>query len=48
MHAVLKLVLFQPEFLELYKEGLSFECSDGISRRLFPRFMVYSADYPER
>ncbi|KAL5514487.1 hypothetical protein ACEPAG_2576 [Sanghuangporus baumii] len=48
MQAVLKLVLFQPDFLEAYTEGITFICSDGVTQRLFPRFMVYSADYPER
>ena len=43
------LVLIQdPEFLEAYVNGLIVQCIDGIKRRLFPRFFVYSADYPEK
>lgn len=48
IHAVLTLVLFQPEFLEAYKDGILFRCTDNVVRRLFPRIMMYSADYPER
>ena len=41
------LILIQdPEFLEAYINGIVVECIDGIKRRLFPRFFVYSADYP--
>jgi hypothetical protein len=43
------LILIQdPEFLEAYINGIVVECIDGIRRRLFPRFFVYSADYPEK
>ena len=43
------LILIQdPEFLEAYVNGIVIECIDGIKRRLFPRFFVYSADYPEK
>ena len=41
------LILIQdPEFLNAYVNGIIVECIDGIKRRLFPRFFVYSADYP--
>ena len=43
------LILIQdPKFLEAYINGIVIECIDGIKRRLFPRFFVYSADYPEK
>jgi hypothetical protein len=43
------LILIQdPEFLDAYVNGIIVECIDGIKRRLFPRFFVYSADYPEK
>lgn len=48
MHAVLRLVLLQDDFLDAYKNGIEFVCNDGVTRHLFPRYMIYSADYPER
>jgi hypothetical protein len=43
------LILIQdPEFLDAYLNGIIIECIDGIKRRLFPRFFIYSADYPEK
>jgi len=43
------LILIQdPEFLDAYINGIVVVCIDGIKRRLFPRFFVYSADYPEK
>lgn len=48
MQAVLSLVLLQDDVLDAYKNGIEFDCSDGVTRRLFPRFTAYSADYPER
>ncbi|KAL5482917.1 hypothetical protein ACEPAI_9512 [Sanghuangporus weigelae] len=47
MQAVLSLAVLQPDFLNAYKNGFLFLCCDGVHRRLFPRIMVYSADYPE-
>ena len=48
MHAVLKFLLSDPEFLHAYKYGIVVECADGIKRRVYPRFFTYSADYPEK
>ncbi|KAL5480587.1 hypothetical protein ACEPAI_1858 [Sanghuangporus weigelae] len=48
MQAVLSLAVLQPDFLNAYENGFLFLCCDGVHRRLFPRIMVYSADYPER
>jgi hypothetical protein len=43
------LILIQdPEFLDAYLNGIIVDCIDGIKHRLFPRFFVYSADYPEK
>ena len=33
--------------MDAYVHGIILEFSDGILRRLFPRFFTYSADYPE-
>jgi len=41
-------LLQDPEFLDAYINGMIVECIDGIKRRLFPRFFIYSADYPEK
>ena len=48
MQRVLALVLFQESFLEAYATGIPLDCSDGVKRRLFPRYMTYTADYPEK
>ena len=47
IHAIYMLLL-DDEFIEAYKNGILIQCSDGITRRVFPRFFVYSADYPEK
>ncbi|KAG6913513.1 hypothetical protein DXG01_006243, partial [Tephrocybe rancida] len=47
IHAVWKYLLTD-EFKKIYKEGIVLECGDGIWRRLYPRFFLYSADYKER
>ncbi|KZT63257.1 hypothetical protein DAEQUDRAFT_780622 [Daedalea quercina L-15889] len=41
-------LLLDPEFRKAYIEGLLWQCGDHILRRLFPRFFIYSADYPEK
>ncbi|KAJ7191901.1 hypothetical protein GGX14DRAFT_380652 [Mycena pura] len=48
MHAVWGELLLTPEFLEAYFHGIDIKCGDGKIRRLFPRFLTYSADYPEK
>ncbi|KAF7793821.1 hypothetical protein EIP86_004942 [Pleurotus ostreatoroseus] len=40
--------LMDEKFMEAYEHGMLVKCGDGILRRLFPRFFIYSADYPER
>jgi hypothetical protein len=47
MHAIWDLLL-TPEFIHAYVNGIVVKCYDGIERRIFPRFMTYSADYPEK
>jgi Plavaka transposase len=46
-HAVITLIL-KGEFAEAYRNGIVIEFPDGVSRRIFPRFYCYSADYPEK
>ncbi|KIJ11125.1 hypothetical protein PAXINDRAFT_52664, partial [Paxillus involutus ATCC 200175] len=47
IHAIWKLLLNE-EFVEAYRKGILIRCADGITRRIFPRFFTYSADYPEK
>ncbi|KIJ14904.1 hypothetical protein PAXINDRAFT_78160 [Paxillus involutus ATCC 200175] len=47
VQAIWKLLL-DKEFMHAYKYGLVIRCGDGITRRIFPRFFTYSADYPEK
>ena len=46
-HEVVKLIL-EGKFAEAYKHGIMIMFPDGITRRVFPRFYSYSADYPEK
>jgi len=41
-------LLLDDDFLHAYKYGMVVKCSDGIERRVYPRFLTYSADYPEK
>lgn len=47
MHAVWDLLL-TVEFIHAYLHGVVIKCYDGVTRRIFPRFFTYSADYPEK
>ncbi len=47
MHSVWK-ALLDEEFMHAYHYGVVVKCSDGIERRIYPRFFTYSADYPEK
>lgn len=42
------LFLMDSEFMHAYEHGIVILCGDGVKRRVFPRFFVYSADYPEK
>ncbi|EKM75172.1 hypothetical protein AGABI1DRAFT_46869 [Agaricus bisporus var. burnettii JB137-S8] len=40
--------LLNDEFKNAHKYGIIVKCKDGQFRRFYPRFFVYSADYPEK
>ncbi|OSC99224.1 hypothetical protein PYCCODRAFT_1416437 [Trametes coccinea BRFM310] len=42
------LLLLDDEFLDAYENGILVLCGDGVTRRIFPRILTYSADYPEK
>jgi hypothetical protein len=42
------LLLLDDKLIDAYLHGTVVECSDGTSRRFFPRFFTYSCDYPEK
>lgn len=48
MHVIIWELMLDPEFMHAYKHGIVVECADKIMRQLFPRFFMYSADYPEK
>ncbi|KAG9091927.1 hypothetical protein FRC06_000322 [Ceratobasidium sp. 370] len=41
-------VLLDDEFIHAWFNGVVIKCADGIPRRVFPRIITYSADYPEK
>ena len=41
-------LLLTPDFMLAYVQGLVLVCADNMKRRLYPRFFVYTADYPEK
>ncbi|KAG8739756.1 hypothetical protein FRC12_016207 [Ceratobasidium sp. 428] len=47
MHAVW-ISLLDDEFIDAWKNGVVIDCKDGVRRRVFPRILTYSADYPEK
>ena len=42
------LLLLDPKFMQAWLEGIVVLCGDGVRRRLFFRFFIYAADYPEK
>lgn len=40
--------MLDAEFIHAYKNGVVVTCNDGVERRIFPRILTYSADYPEK
>ncbi|CUA77715.1 putative ubiquitin carboxyl-terminal hydrolase FAF-Y [Rhizoctonia solani] len=40
--------LLDDQFVDAWVHGCVIECADGIKRRVYPRILTYSADYPER
>lgn len=47
IHAVFSVILNE-RFVDAYRHGFVIECGDSCHRRLFPRIIMYSADYPEK
>lgn len=47
MHAVLRIVM-NTDFVEAYHHGIILKCGDGVTRRVFPHILTYSADYLEK
>ncbi|KAG8729146.1 hypothetical protein FRC10_004213 [Ceratobasidium sp. 414] len=47
MHAVWS-ALLDDDFVHAWKHGVVIQCADGVVRRVFPRILTYSADYPEK
>jgi hypothetical protein len=47
MRAVWMLML-DDKLMHAYVHGIVIECADGVKRLIFPRFFLYSADYPEK
>jgi hypothetical protein len=41
-------LLLDDEFMEAYENSVVITCADSVTRRIFPRFFTYSADYPEK
>nr|GAT50466.1 predicted protein [Mycena chlorophos] len=41
-------LLLSDEFMDTYDNGVKIRCRDGVVRLVFPRFLTYSADYPEK
>jgi hypothetical protein len=46
-HAVLRLIL-DSDLMRAYTYGEAIKLYDEITRALFPRFLFYCADYPEK
>ncbi|KAI0309441.1 hypothetical protein OF83DRAFT_65518 [Amylostereum chailletii] len=47
VHGVWELLLDE-RFMDAYRNGIVVRCGDGIVRRIYPRLLIYSADYPEK
>jgi hypothetical protein len=46
-HAVLRLLL-DDDLMHAYTDGEAIKLFDQVMRAMFPRFLFYSADYPEK
>ena len=46
-HAIWRLLLDE-DLMRAYTEGEAIKLLDEIMRAMFPRFLFYSADYPEK
>ncbi|KIL59478.1 hypothetical protein M378DRAFT_131528 [Amanita muscaria Koide BX008] len=47
MHSAWRFLL-DDEFIHAYRYGIIIRCYDGVERRVYPRILTYSADYPEK
>ena len=47
MHAVW-MNLLDDEIIDAYVNGILIEFIDGVTHRVFPRILTYSADYPKK
>lgn len=47
MHEVWSYLL-DNELVHGWQNGIVTECADGITRRVLPHIITYSADYPEK
>ena len=47
MHAIWR-ILLSDDFVKACRHGIVVKCYDGVTRRLYPWFFTYSADYPEK
>ncbi|KAF8057993.1 hypothetical protein FPV67DRAFT_1429294 [Lyophyllum atratum] len=41
-------ILLDDDFIYAWRHGILICCSDGVTRRIYPRIFTYSADYPEK
>jgi hypothetical protein len=41
-------LLLDEKFMHAYEHGIVIKCGDGVTRRIFPHFFTYSADYLEK
>ena len=41
-------LLLDSNFMDAYRQGMITECADDLVRWYFPRFFIYSANYPEK
>ncbi|KAF8074943.1 hypothetical protein FPV67DRAFT_1408331 [Lyophyllum atratum] len=41
-------ILLDDDFIYAWRHGILISCSDGVTRRIYPRIFTYSADYPEK
>ncbi|KAF8067028.1 hypothetical protein FPV67DRAFT_1562486 [Lyophyllum atratum] len=41
-------ILLDEDFVNAWEHGILISCSDGVTRRIYPRIFTYSADYPEK
>ena len=48
IQALWNLILSAPDFVQAYQFGMIVKFANQIFRRVFPRFFVYMADYPEK